>query len=73
MTPNANVNSDGTATDDFLSALRTLVLESFAKGIAVQGTWEITPSSSVVPSWRVTIEKIDAADPPGDEPVFLDE
>lgn len=73
MTPSSNADSDATATDRFEAALRTIVLESFARGAAIQGTWEVTPPSSVVPDWRITIEKIDAADPPRDGATFLDE
>lgn len=73
MTTNPDQTPTETPTADFEAALRTLVLESFAQGAAIQGTWEITPSASVVPAWRVTIEKTDAAEPPQDHSVFLDE
>lgn len=73
MVPRTDGSTQETTTDDFVSALRTLVLESFARGATVQGTWEITSHSTVVPSWRITIEKIDGADPPDDESPFLDE
>lgn len=60
-------------TVDFESALGTLVLESFARGAAVEGTWAIASPSTVVPDWRVTIEKTGDAEPPEDETAFLDE
>ncbi|WP_336003082.1 hypothetical protein [Halorientalis halophila] len=66
-------DSASSATDDFESALQTLVLESFAAGETVAGTWTVTSSSSVVPSWRVTIEKTDEATLSRDSTVFLDE
>jgi len=59
--------------NNFESALEGLVLESFAEGVAVQGTWEITPTLSVVPSWRITIEKIGDADLPEDGSTFIDD
>lgn len=73
MTPKSDANTAGSSTDDFESALQTLVLESFARGATVQGTWEVTSHSSVVPTWRITIEKTDGADPPADGSRFLDE
>lgn len=72
MAPQSDGNPAESSTDDFVSALRTLVLESFARGATVQGTWEITSRSTVVPDWRITIEKTERADPPENES-FLDE
>lgn len=72
MTTNAQSTS-GTPTADFESALRTLVLESYANGAAVEGTWDIGTPTTVVPNWRITIEKTEGADPPADESAFLDE
>ena len=73
MTSRSNANPTGTPTDDFESALETLILESFAEGTVIEGAWEVTPPSSVVPNWRITIEKTDNADTPHDESMFLDE
>lgn len=72
MDTEPNTHAD-TAADDFESALRALLLESFAAGTGVEGTWEIAPSSPVVPDWRVTVEKVDGAEPPSDGASFLDE
>lgn len=72
MTPDSNDRSGGTATDDFERALRRLVLESFACGADVQGAWDLTSASSLVPSWRVTIEKLDDVEGNPDEATFLD-
>lgn len=67
-------SSDPTeVTDEFESSLETLILESFAKGAAVRGTWEVKSSVSAVPSWLVTIEKIDDGNVSGGEGTFLDE
>jgi len=60
-------------TDEFESTLETLIMESFAKGAAIQGTWEIKSSESAVPRWLVTIEKIDNGNVSGGEQTFLDE
>lgn len=72
MTPNTR-ESAGKPAVDFEAALRTLVLDSFAEGATVEGTWELTSPSAVVPSWRVTIEKTDRAVLPDNESAFLDE
>jgi len=65
---------DGTTspTEEFESALQTLVLESFAAGVTVSGTWDVACHSEVVPNWRITIEKTDRSTLPDNE-VFLDE
>lgn len=60
-------------TDEFESTLETLIMESFGKGAAIQGTWEIKSSASAVPSWLVTIEKIDDGNVSSGEHTFLDE
>lgn len=73
MTSRSDATAGDTPGADFEAALETLIVESFAKGVAVQGTWEVTPASSVVPNWKITIEKTDDADLPQDEPRFLDE
>lgn len=73
MNPKPNDEPARTATDDFEGALRALVLESFAAGARVEGRWDLSTSSSVVPEWRVTIEKTGGATPPTDDAVFLDE
>lgn len=45
------------ATAEFELALRSLVLESFARGAAVEGTWDIELEPSDVPDWTVEIRK----------------
>jgi len=60
-------------TDEFESTLETLIFESFAQGAAIQGTWSVMSSTSTVPSWRVTIEKIDDGNVSDGESTFLDE
>ena len=58
---------------DFEADLEALIHASFAQGAPVQGCWEVTSPSSVVPDWRVTIERVDDPDlPPGGDR-FLDE
>lgn len=67
-------NETATSVDtDFETALRGLVLGSFADGENVQGTWEIEHESSVVPDWRVTVEKLTDADLPDGTATFVDE
>lgn len=60
-------------TDEFESTLETLVFESFARGAAIQGTWRVVSSESTVPSWKVTVERIDDGDVSAGESTFLDE
>lgn len=73
MTTDSNSANPQPSTDEFPTALQTLIHESFAAGVPVQGTYEITSSSSVVPSWQVTIEKLPDTDPKQDPATFLDE
>jgi len=65
-------NNGPVPTDEFESALRTLILESFAAGVNVSGTWEIPSQSSIVPCWQITIEKRDGTSI-SDNVTFLDE
>ena len=58
---------------DFEAELQALIHASFARGAPVQGCWEVTSPSSVVPDWRVTIERLDDADLPAGGDRFLDE
>jgi hypothetical protein len=46
------------ATAEFELALRSLVLESFALGARVEGTWEIELEPTDVPDWTVEIRKM---------------
>lgn len=73
MTIDSNSSKAQPSADDFPAALQTLIYESFAAGVSVQGTYEITTSSSVVPSWQVTIEKLGETDSEQDPATFLDE
>lgn len=51
----------------------TLLRDSFAEGTDIEGTWEISSSSELVPDWRVVIEKTSSAAPPEVSDDFLDE
>ncbi len=73
MTTPSHDPTPRTATETFEQALATLVLESFANGADVEGTWEITPPSDLVPNWRVVVEKTSTADLPAVDGSFLDE
>ena len=63
----------GASEPDFEADRQSLVHASFARGASVQGCWEVTSPSSVVPDWRLTIEREDDADSPVDGGRFLDE
>ena len=73
MTTRSNPDTADTPSAPFESALERVVLKAFADGVNIVGTWDVTSSSSFVPAWRVTIERIDDADLPEDDPSFLDE
>ncbi|MEF8821128.1 MAG: hypothetical protein V5A52_02520 [Halovenus sp.] len=60
------------STGEFETALQTLVLESFAGGAEVCGTWKVTSESSLVPEWQIEIERVDDGTVPG-KTTFLDE
>lgn len=60
-------------TEHFEHSLSTLVVEAFARGAPIEGTWEITSGSDLVPNWRVVIEKMSTADLPTDDTTFVDE
>ena len=59
-------------TGEFETALQTLLVESFAGGADVCGTWEVTLESSLVPEWRIEIERVDDGTVPS-KTTFLDE
>ena len=44
--------------EDFKSALRNLVLEAFASGETVDGTWELDSVPDEIPDWEITIERL---------------
>ena len=72
MTPPDDIQAESVATVEFEQDLQTLVLESFAKGAAVEGTWEIALPCSHVPDWTVTIRKTPCEET-SYEPVLLEE
>lgn len=73
MTTSSRGSNPHTATETFEHALTTLILESFANGATIEGTWELATDSALVPNWRVVIEKTTPADLPSDGDTFLDE
>lgn len=73
MTNNSNSSDTQPAADDFPTALQALIHESFAAGVSVEGAYEISSASSVVPSWRVTIDKLADTDSDQEPVTFIDE
>lgn len=73
MTTISTDNTPDSSDRDFEAGLQNLLFESFAQGATIQGVWKVSSESSVVPSWRVTIEKMDEATPPEENPAFIDE
>lgn len=47
------------SSDDLESDLRTLLLEAFADGRTVCGTWEAKTVPDEVPDWRIVVERLD--------------
>lgn len=58
MVTEDNIREASVATAEFELALRSLVLESFAGGARVEGTWEIELEPTDVPDWTVEIRKV---------------
>lgn len=63
----------GKAIVDFEQSLTKLVLESFAAGVPVEGSWDIPVPVGDAPDWTVTIEKRYAAEGSSYQPDFLTE
>ncbi|MCU4742958.1 hypothetical protein OB955_18495 [Halobacteria archaeon AArc-m2/3/4] len=59
------------ATATFERELETLVLEAFAKGARVDGTWEIESEPSTVPNWTIEIHR--HSEQAIDETIFNDD
>lgn len=64
---------DTDPTRRFERELRRLIADSFARGAAIERTWEITSPVTDAPNWSVTIEKTYSDDEPSYEPRLLDE
>lgn len=62
-----NIKEASEATVEFESALRSLVLDAFARGAAVEGTWEIDLPPELVPNWTVEVRKLSAEEDEDDE------
>lgn len=62
-----------TATATFERELETLLVDAFARGAAVENTWDVTVPVSDAPDWSVTIEKRKSDDRPSYDPTCLDE
>jgi hypothetical protein len=73
MTAISNGSSEDASSESFEHALATLLRNSFAGGIEIEGTWELTSPSDLVPDWQVVIEKTSDATPPETGSDFLDE
>lgn len=51
------------SSDDLESDLRTLLLEAFADGRTVCGTWQAETVPDEVPDWEIVVERLDAENP----------
>lgn len=52
-----DIQEASVATVAFERELEALVLEAFARGARVEGTWEIQPSPTMVPDWTIEIRR----------------
>jgi len=73
MTTSSNGSGSESQSETFERGLATLLHESFAGGTEIEGTWEVTSSSDLVPDWRIDIEKTSSAVPPDNGGDFVDE
>lgn len=55
------------ATVAFERDLEALVLEAFANGARIEGTWEIRPRPTTIPDWTVEVGRRTATDDEADE------
>ncbi|RJX47780.1 hypothetical protein [Halonotius pteroides] len=73
MTTSSNDRYSESPTEAFERALATLLREFFANGTEIEGGWEVTSPSELVPDWRVDIEKTSGVVPPDNGGDFIDE
>lgn len=73
MTVSSNCGGSESQSEAFEREIATLLRDSFAGGTEIEGTWEITSPSELVPDWRVVIEKTKGAVPPNNGDCFVDE
>lgn len=71
MVTETNIHEASVATVAFERDLEALVLEAFAKGARVDGTWKIEPEPSTVPNWTIEIHR--HSERAGEETIFNDD
>ncbi|WP_276298966.1 hypothetical protein [Halorussus lipolyticus] len=49
-------------SDGLQQNLRNLLLEAFADGETVSGTWKAETARDDLPDWRVEVERVDSTD-----------
>ncbi|QCJ45860.1 hypothetical protein [Haloprofundus sp. MHR1] len=63
---------DSSALREFEQSLETLLLEAFARGVPLEGRWQITLNSPNLPDWSIQISEKPPAQPEYD-PDFIEE
>lgn len=58
-------------TAEFQRDLKTLILDAFANGAELEGTWEITVSVEAAPDWTIEISKSSAAKTADYDPEYI--
>lgn len=71
MIDDTTLQEASAATVRFQRDLESLVLEAFAKGAAIDGTWEIEPPATGVPNWTIEVSR--CGTDAGYTPRFVDE
>lgn len=63
--------SEAEATTEFQRALTDLIASAFARGAAIERTWEIAVPVAGAPNWTVTVEKTYSDEEPEYDPELL--
>ena len=73
MDPNTTAEELGDTIVAFEQALEQLVIESYAEGVPVEGTWNITVPVTDAPNWAIDIKKVYTEESSSYEPSLLEE
>ena len=60
------------AKKEFERSLKALLVEAFAEGVPLEGTWDVELSSSNLPKWTINITK-QSPESPEYEPEVIEE
>lgn len=66
-----DIPSKAEATTEFHHALTDLIASAFARGAAIEQTWEVAIPVADAPNWTVTVQKTYSDDEPAYDPDLL--